>query len=93
MIAWLVPLLVLLTMAVIMLVRNDWVMAVFFGVFAGLWALTLLWRVRSGIGTWTLTATVSALATGVRPTREGIVAKERQRDAPRPSDGAGPHTP
>lgn len=78
----LVPLVAFLTMAVVMVVRGDWPMATFFGVFAGLWALTLAWRARSGIGTWTLTATISALATGARPSRDGIVGKGTTRPEP-----------
>jgi hypothetical protein len=38
-------------------------------------ALTIVWRVRSGVRSWTLSATMAGLITGIRPTREGLTRK------------------
>lgn len=69
----LTPLLLFFWMAVLMAFRGFWPEGLVFLLLGALWLVTLIWRRRSGITTWTLTGTVSALITGVRPTRDGLV--------------------
>jgi hypothetical protein len=57
------------------MLRRDWVgTAIFLPMFV-LSVLTLAFRYRSGIRTWTLSATAVSVATGIRPTKTGLVTK------------------
>jgi hypothetical protein len=69
---WGFPLVMFLALSVVFGIRHAWLAMAIFGTLVCLWAVTLVWRVRSGIRTWTMTATASALVTGVRPPRDGL---------------------
>jgi hypothetical protein len=59
--------------------RQSWVGVSILGTFFVLSTLTIGWRIRSGIQSWPLSATVVALLTGIRPTREGLTRKDATR--------------
>jgi hypothetical protein len=69
---WGFPLIMFLALCVVFGIKHAWLAMAIFGSLACLWTMTLVWRVRSGIKTWTMTATFSAVVAGVRPTRDGL---------------------
>jgi hypothetical protein len=56
-------------------IRQDWLGAGTAGGFLAIFIVMILWRLRSGIPSWTFLATVVGLVGNIRPTRHGLVRK------------------
>lgn len=56
-------------------IDRDWTGAGIFGGFLLVYIVMIVWRVRSGIPTWSFLATVVGLLGNIRPTRSGLVRK------------------
>ncbi len=59
---------------------HEWALVAIMAPLSVIWLVTIIWRLRSGIRTWTPSATVVGLLSGVRPTSRGL--EERGHRAP-----------
>ena len=80
---WFVPGVVFVVLGVQFATDGAWVEALVYLALCTLWGLTTAWRVKSGIPTWSLMATVVGLITGIRPTKDGLT---RPRSDSKPAE-------